>query len=102
MAMKKIIFAALLFMGIQGVAFAQTSSSKNSTSLHTGTVSETSPKTHTAKRYRQPKRIHNNRKEYMQNGQLSTYTGHEATPVNTDEFVGIKKHSLKKTKENSN
>lgn len=98
--MKKIIISAVLFLSIAGFASAQ-SSNKNSgkqvsTSSHKAKkavrkkpdVSKTSTKA----------AIPDNRKEFMKNGQLATPTGHDATPVNSDQFQGIKDSANKKGK----
>lgn len=104
--MKKIIFSAIILFGL--AVSAQTTSakisvksnstvSKKSISLHKANSEKSSTK-RTAKSTTQRKKIPDNRKEYMQKGQLATYTGHQATPINTDEFVGIKKKTVKKSK----
>lgn len=110
--MKKIIFSAIIIFCFADVASAQTTSAKTSsgssntrvskkfTSSHKAKISRT-PTSSTAASSKQIKKIPDNRKEYIQNGQLATYTGHQATPTNTDQFVGIKKKPVKKQKENS-
>jgi hypothetical protein len=40
-----------------------------------------------------------NRKEYMQDGQLATYTGHQAAPINSDEFQSPRKDRQAKKEE---
>jgi uncharacterized protein YxeA len=101
--MKKIIFSILILLLIAGAASAQTSKHKNS--RITTYVSTTS---HKAKKPAVQKTtsvttvnasaaaIPDNRTEYMQNGQLATYTGHQATPINADEFQSERK--VKKNK----
>lgn len=101
--MKRIILAAVFFFSMTGVALAQNSSGNS--------AGNKSPVSTTVKDNNNKKPIKNapgqtvgdtipdNRKEYMQNGQLATYTGHQATPVNSDQYQskkGRKKAAKKK------
>lgn len=106
--MKKIIFSAIILFCLDSISFGQTTSktsiersrkkvSKKSTSLHTAKASKKSTGTFVPISS-QKASVPDNRKEYMQNGQKATYTGHQATRTNTDEFVGIKKKTAKKSK----
>jgi len=97
--MKKIFFLTVFFLAIAGIASAQTK--RMSRHRNTNAVAATPTQTET----RETENVKNsgttnppviavepdNRKEYMQDGQLATYTGHEATPVNSDQFQSIKK-----------
>ena len=98
--MKKIIISTVLFLSIAGFASAQ-SGDKNpgkqfSTTSHKAkkalnkklAASKTSTKT----------AVPDNRKEVMKDGQLATPTGHEATPVNSDQFQSKKDSANKKGK----
>ena len=97
--MKKMIISTLFFLSIAGFALAQ-SNNKNSDK-------KISTSSHTAKKAVHEKTIASNtpaktveldnRKEYMKDGQLATRTGHEATPVNSDQFQS-EKGSVKKRK----
>lgn len=109
--MKKIFFSAIIVC-LAGAATAQTtpakklveSSGKNHTKISKKSTSSHAAKTSKKSTGRviatssQTSSVPDNRKEYVQNGQLATYTGHQATPTNTDEFVGMKKKPAKKTK----
>lgn len=102
--MKKIIFSTIFILTIAGFASAQTTKRGNSKTItYTSTTSHKAKKpirkTNTAKI--EPVNnsttvIPDNRREYMQNGQLATYTGHQATPINTDEFQSEKKRAKKR------
>lgn len=99
-AMKKVIISTLFFLSIAGFASAQ-SSNKNS-------EKQVSTSSHKAKKTIHKKPTHSkistntaqpdNRKEVMKDGQLATPTGHEATPVNSDQFQSIKDSASKKGK----
>lgn len=101
--MKKCLFSALFFICMAGLASAQstsgntnarsvsnTSHTKHATKVASKTkksvATKNSVKTTTAPNSTATAPIPNNRVEYMQNGQLATVTGHQATPVNSDEY----------------
>jgi hypothetical protein len=44
------------------------------------------------------KPLTHNRKEYVKDGQLATPTGHEATPINSDQYQSPRDSSDKKRK----
>ena len=93
--MKKIFFPTLFLLAIAGAASAQTSKNKsatytsttshkakNSISEGTGSIRTESPVSTTI--------IPDNRKEYEKDGQLATFTGHEAAPTNGEQFQSLK------------
>jgi hypothetical protein len=107
--MKKIIFSTLFLLSIAGFASAQSDSrnssrsvSNTSTSKHISKASSKTQKTKnnkstdTQKNSTSKSIVTGNRTEYMQNGQLATRTGHQATPVNSDEYQSVKKTIKKK------
>lgn len=104
MAMKKIIFSTIFFLAVAGVASAQTSKvSGSKTTTYTSTSShkakkQPNKKTSTAKIKSSGNStvVPDNRKEYMENGQLATRTGHEAAPTNGQQFQSLKKDSANK------
>ena len=107
--MKKMILPTICFLAITVTASAQTRNSRRrgSTTSSTITTSEVNKSTQTATTARPENEnttevrqssttvIPDNRKEYMIDGQLATYTGHEATPVNSDEFQSLRKEDTK-------
>jgi hypothetical protein len=99
--MKKIVLSAILFLGVAGFASAQqssTNSAGNKNAVSTTTKNKKQVKNASESQTQTVRdTIPDNRKEYMQNGQLATYTGHQATPVNSDEFQS-KKGKKKPTK----
>ncbi len=103
--MKKLIFSTLFFLFIAGLASAQSDSKNTNTesvsstskrsARHRSVPAPTSKKAGTteirsAKTNSSTTVIPDNRTEYMQNGQLATYTGHQAAPTNSDEFQSKK------------
>ena len=108
--MKKMILPTVCFLIIAGTASAQTRHSRRRSSTTSSTVTkpivtnqnETTtviqPETDNTREARTSsvRIIPDNRKEYMINGQLATYTGHQATPVNSDEFQSLRKDDDKK------
>ena len=105
--MKKnvLVFVFVFLFGTAGSAFAQTSknyseqpdSVRVSVKRSSTTSAEITPVRRRANRV-QPAEI-DNRKEYMQDGQLATYTGHEATAVNAEQFQSLKKKTDEKREE---
>jgi hypothetical protein len=98
--MKKMIISTVFFLSIAGFALAQsgdrnpgkqvsTSSHKAKKAGHKKVAASKTP-TKTA--------VPDNRKEFMKDGQLATPTGHEATPVNSDQFQSKKDSANKKGK----
>lgn len=101
--MKKMIVCSVLCLSIGVFASAQTTSNgKNSSGRQVSTSS------HTAKSSTRKKpgtvmtttraTLPDNRKEYMKDGQLATPTGHQATPINSDEYQSARDSSRKKRK----
>ena len=97
--MKKIIFSAIIFLGITSFASAQTTSnSRNSSTKHVSTSSHKAKKSSAKKRSSTKTVELDNRKEYMKDGQLATPTGHDATPVNGEQYQSVRDSSNKKKK----
>jgi hypothetical protein len=100
--MKRIILATVFFFSMAGVALAQRSPENNAgnkSPVSTAVKDNNKKPIKNAPRQTVGDTIPNNRKEYMQNGQLATYTGHQATPVNSDQYQskkGRKKAAKKK------
>lgn len=108
--MKKMILPTICFLALTVTASAQTRNSRRrgSTSSSVTTTSAVNHQTQTAttarpendntteQRPSSTQVIPDNRKEYMIDGQLATYTGHQATPVNSDEFQSLRKEDNKK------
>lgn len=99
--MKRIIVSTIFFFSMAGVALAQRSSKNsegNKSSVSTTVKAKSKKQIKNASTPQTVKdSLPNNRKEYMQNGQLATYTGHQATPVNSDQYQS-KKGKKKATK----
>ena len=98
--MKKIICCVLFSLAIAGFASAQTkriSRHRNTTIF----LADTAKSEITTKAFiKKPEVIEpDNRKEYIQDGQMATYTGHEATAVNSEQFQSIKKERHQQNKE---
>ena len=98
--MKKTIFFALFSFAIAGVASAQNkrmSRHRNTTNFFADTAKSEITKKEFIKKMEviEP----DNRKEYMQDGQMATYTGHEATAVNSEQFQSIKSERQQQKKE---
>jgi hypothetical protein len=99
MAMKKIIISTLFFLGIAGFASAQTTSTnRNSVTKHISTSSHKAKKPVSKNTAATITVQPDNRKEYVKDGQLATPTGHQATPVNSDQYQSPKDSSNKKKK----
>jgi hypothetical protein len=104
--MKKMILCSVLCLSLAVYASAQTTSrSRNSSGRQVSTSSHTAKRTTYKKEGGEtsiatiPMRIPvDNRKEYMQDGQLATATGHQATPINSDEYQSPRDSSLRKRK----
>lgn len=100
-AMKKIFFLVLFSFVMAGFASAQTkrmSRHRNTTHFSADTSKK---EIITSQFIRKSEAVEpDNRKEYMQDGQLATYTGHEATAINADQFQSIKKEGHQQEKEN--
>jgi hypothetical protein len=104
--MKKIIFSAIFILAVSGLASAQVSGKNSKTTSYTSTTSHKAKKIHSQKASRAKVESTNsstivvpdNRKEYMQNGQLATWTGHEAAPTNGQQFQSLKDSANKKRK----
>lgn len=108
--MKKIIFSTLFFLCMAGLASAQSDSRNTNTKSvsqttkrsarhrsRTVSTSEKANATETVSARTNSKTvIPDNRTEYMQDGQLATYTGHQAAPSNSDEFQSKKGKKKKK------
>jgi hypothetical protein len=98
MAMKKILFCSLLSLMIAGFASAQ-STSRNRNSGKTVSSSPYKPVKTDGKKSASATAIpKDNRKEYVKDGQLATSTGHQATPVNSDEYQSPRDSANKKKK----
>ena len=96
--MKKMVILSMFLLNIAGLASAQTSSTgKNSNTKHVSTPSHKAKKTAT-KKSSATKVETDNRKEYVKDGQLATPTGHEATPINSDQYQSARDSSNKKKK----
>lgn len=98
--MKKMIISTLFFLSIAGFASAQ-SSSKNSekqVSIFSHKAKKAVHKKVAASKTSTKTAQPDNRKEFMKDGQLATPTGHEATPVNSDQFQSRKDSASKKRK----
>ena len=96
--MKKII-STLLFISMVGFASAQTLSTKRSSNnTHVSTSSHKAKKSVAKKTAASTANQPDNRKEYMKDGQLATSTGHQATPVNSDQYQSLRDSSSKKRK----
>jgi len=98
--MKKIFFLVLFSLVIAGFASAQTkrmSRHRNTARLSADTTKQEMITTQFIRKraVAEP----DNRKEYMQDGQLATYTGHEATAINAEQFQSIKKEGHQQEKE---
>ena len=98
MAMKKIILCSVISLMMAGFTSAQTTSrSRNS-----GKTVSSSPykplKTDGKKSASATAIPKDNRKEYVKDGQLATATGHQATPVNSDEYQSPRDSANKKRK----
>lgn len=76
--MKRVIFSTILFFGLAHLASAQTATGNASTT--TGAVSNTS-KAGKGKKVKPSEKLNNRRSYEFKNGQRSTPTGNEATPV---------------------
>lgn len=99
MAMKKIIFSTLFFLSITGFASAQTTSTNRSSSTkHVSTSSHKAKKSIAKKSATTTTVQPDNRKEYMKDGQLATPTGHQATPVNSDQYQSPRDSANKRRK----
>ena len=114
--MKKIIFPTMIFLSIAGFASAQTTSNdRNSSTKYISTTSHqakkavskkagssktkkaSTAKTRSTQRVELEKSIDvNNKKEYMKDGQLATPTGHEAAPINGEQFQSLKDTAKRK------
>lgn len=107
--MKKAILPVVCFVMIAGTTSAQTRNSRrrglaiNSTVTTSSVANQTKTAT-TAQPQSDNRRestqtlitvIPDNRKEFIQDGQLATYTGHQATAINTDEFQSARKNDNK-------
>jgi hypothetical protein len=100
--MKKMIISTLFFLSIAGFASAQSNNTSKNSGKQVATSSHKAKKavhkkvaaSKTSTKTAQP----DNRKEFMKDGQLATPTGHEATPVNSDQFQSIKDSASKKGK----
>ena len=111
--MKKMVLAMVCFLTIAGAASAQTRNSRhrgsapNSTittsavthPTETATITQPGPDNSREATSTSMTIIPDNRTEYMQDGQLATFTGHEATAVNTDEFQSLRKNDNKRVKQ---
>jgi len=97
--MKRITVLTLFLVSIAGLASAQTSTSnKSSNTKHVASTYHHSKKT-PGKKSTAAKTIEtDNRKEYVKDGQLATHTGHDATPVNSDQYQSPRDSSNKKRK----
>jgi hypothetical protein len=93
--MKKILFF-LLSLGIAGFASAQ-SSVKNTNATKVSKHSSKPKKAASKKSTAQTVEL-DNRKEYTQNGQKATPTGHDASPSNGEQFQSVKDSAAKKRK----
>src|SRR5574337_634479 len=108
--MKKMILPTICFFALTVTASAQTRNSRRrgsttSSTIPTSAVNKSTQTATTARpendnttevRPSSTTVIPDNRKEYMIDGQLATYTGHQATPVNSDEFQSLRKEENKK------
>ncbi|MGZ3924640.1 MAG: hypothetical protein ACXVBJ_12785 [Flavisolibacter sp.] len=85
--MKKIIVCSALCLSIAVFASAQTTSTnKRSSGRKVSTSSHTAKRTTSKITATATTTLPDNRKEYMKDGQLATPTGHQATPINSDEY----------------
>jgi len=97
--MKKISLLLMFVLTIAGFASAQTSSTgKNSETKHVSSSTHKAKKPANKKSTTTTKVETDNRKEYVKDGQLATPTGHEATPINSDEYQAARDSSNKKKK----
>jgi hypothetical protein len=97
--MKKITVLTLFLLSIAGFASAQTSTSnKSSNTKHVASTSHHSKKSPNKKSTAAKTIDTDNRKEYVKDGQLATPTGHEATPINSDQYQSPRDSSDKKRK----
>ena len=99
--MKKMIVCTVLCLGIAGFASAQTNSSNRvSSGRHVSTSSHTAKRTTTKQTGKittvTKTTLPDNRKEFMKDGQLATPTGHQATPINSDEYQSPRDSALRK------
>lgn len=107
--MKKMILPAVCILMIASTASAQTRNSRRrgreiSSTVTTSSVANEAKNPTIAQPLSDNRRasrqtlitvIPDNRKEFMQDGQLATYTGHQATAINTDEFQSARKSDAK-------
>lgn len=75
--MKRVILSTIMLVGLTAFAAAQTS---GNSSKNTGAVSNSS-KNKNAKKAKPSERLNNRKIYHFKNGQRSTPTGNEATPV---------------------
>src|SRR5690349_15900035 len=99
MAMKKMLLSTLVFATITTFASAQTrSTSRSANKKHVTTAAYNGKKTATKNSASTTTKQPDNRKEYVKDGQLATPTGHQATPINSDQYQSPRDSSSKKKK----
>jgi hypothetical protein len=94
--MKKIILCSVVSLMIAGFASAQTTSRSRNSSKTVSSSPYKPVKTNGKKSASATTIPKDNRKEYVKDGQLATATGHQATPVNSDEYQSSRDSANKK------